>query len=303
MTIEEIVKIILEKNYLFKISIPGTQFSQGITSMAQAMVDSTDLLNYFQRIVSANRAKNLYVRLYTPNGSSYKLRGEHLIFLPGTETVATPSTTATNTATNVEQRNDNTLRGPDQPPHQKNSNEMLSVKDQIDYGVLQVKHQMLQGVADKLETEVKELRKKVETLHDEKLALVKENTVAGEKNAFEIEKAKFEVLKESKDGLSGAVDFAEKNPELVKMLLAGLFPNNPAFKEGGNGTMEGTKQIEAPKLHVDPQVNDLLVDMPNQIKMLDPKQISKIYMVFMKFKEAPETIETAFKTILPEHAE
>ena len=57
--------------------------------------------------------------------------------------------------------------------------------------------------------------------------------------------------KDGKDGLSGVMDFANNNPETVKMLLGALFPNNPNFKQSDDteqkalqGADDATREIK-----------------------------------------------------------
>jgi len=291
MRLEDIIKLIIDKGYLFQISIPNRSFSHGRITIAQALIDSASLQDYFNKIIRNNSAENLLVKVFTPNGSSVKNRGEYLISLAYTQPVATVQKTETPVATNTTP----TLQGAIESQQQKSSSKnSMDVNDQIEYKVLQVKHEMLLNQKNELDQKVKDLTKKVDTLQDEKLELVKSQAVSKEKHELEVERARFAAEKESKDGLSGIVDFAENNPETIKMLVGLFKPDHPMFKNEEMNGASNTPALESGpvKYHSDPEINVVLQDLPNTIKTLSGEQIAKIYMVFLKFKENPESIET-----------
>lgn len=293
MKLQQIINLLAEKpHYLFKISVPGTPLMHGRTSVTAAIENAGSLQAYFDKIIKANSATTLLVELFTPNGTSYKNRGKHVIFLDQPEPVATNINTATNTATNTTVP----LQGIEE--HQVKTPSM-NPKDELGYAVLQVKHEMITNQKNALEKEVNELRKKVDLLHEEKLALVKENTVSGERNKLEMEKALFAAQQTQKEGLSGFIGELNENPETLKMLIGFLKPDHPMFKEG-NDDMAGTKQIEAPRFHTSDEINSLLTDMPNTIKDLDPKIIARIYYIFLEgFAKDPATVKTVFELLFP----
>lgn len=294
MNISEIAKLITEKNYVFQVSIPNTQFMHGKTTVQSALVDTDSIENYLNKIVDRNKAKNILVRLYTPNGSSYKLRGEHLIFLDSAQPVATQTTDATKTATTTTHVATPPLNGLN---NYQTESPKMNITDQINYGVLQAKHELLVQRSSQLENENKELRKKVDILHDEKLQLVKDQSVLAERAKLDIDKAKFEVQQEAKGGLTGLMSEVNENPEIVKMLLGALVPNHPMFKEGFSGTDNNTKQIQQTKYHDNPDINTILTDLPNTLKTLDGEKIAKVYVIFQSFMSAPEKIETVYDLV------
>lgn len=293
MKLEEIINLLAAKpHYLFKISIPGTPLMHGRTTVHTAIENAGSLQAYFDKIIKANSAKTLLVELFTPNGTSFKNRGIHVISLDQPQPVATSTNTATNSATNTTQP----LQGIEDTQQQVKTHSM-NPKDELGYAVLQVKHEMITNQKNSLEAEVKELRKKVDTLQEEKLSLVKENTVSGERNKLEMEKALFQAEKGTKEGLSGLMGELNDNPETLKMLIGLFKPDHPMFKEEG---VAGTKQIEAPSFHADKEINALLSDMPNTIKDLDPKIIARIYYIFLEgFAKDPTKVEIVFELLFP----
>lgn len=294
MRLDEVINIILQKNYLFKIGIPGSALSHGKTTLAAAINNAGSLHDYFNNIIKANNPKTLLVELFSPNGSSYKDRGKHIIFLDQPQAVATEATSETNVANKATSM----LNGLELQHQVKPTS--MNANDQLNYAVLQVKHEMVTNQKNALEKEVNELRKKVDVLHEEKLALVKENTVSGERNKLEMEKAIFEAQKQQKEGLSGILEEVKENPDLLKMIAGFIKPDHPMFKESENQSMEGTKQIEAPRFHDNDEVNALLSDMPNTIKSMDPKLIAKIYYIFMEgFAKDPENVNKVFASLFP----
>lgn len=301
MKLDELIKLLEEnKHYLFSITIPNSSFTHGRTGYAQALADAPTLKDYFERIILANGAKQLFVELYTPNGSSYKNRGKHLIFLDSTGPVATNATNATkveDNATNVATKTQSSLQGIEEEYTPKTKT--MNSTDMVGYEVLKVRHELLQGAHDTLKKEHEDLRKKVDRLQDEKLDLVKENSVNKEKNELELARVKFNAEKDAKDGLAGVMDYVNDNPDTVKMILGAIFPNNPNFNSTGNapGT---TKVIEPITYHDDKDINALLVDMPNTIKELDGAKIAMIYAIFnYGFAKDPNTIDKVWEVLFP----
>lgn len=299
MTLEDIINELKSKwNYLFKVSIPGSSFVHHRTSVTEAVNKSGTIEEYFDRIIRENKPKTILVELFSPNGSSFRDRGKHVIFLHQTEAFAT---NATQNATNATQNATNaTMGGINETNRPKNTGNMMDIKEKIEFETLKVKHDMLSGVFDTLKAENAQLRKKVDELHEEKLALVKENSVSNERNKLDMEKAVFEAQKQQKEGLSGLMGELNENPEVLKLLVGIIKPDHPMLKDGNYESMEGTRQIEPPRFHDDDNVNALLTDMPNTIKNLDPKAIAKIYYIFMEgFAKKPENIHKVYEMLFP----
>lgn len=308
MNLDDIINILAEKpHYLFNISVPGIILNHSKKSVQSAIENAGSLQAYFDKIIKANNAKKITVELFTTNGTSFKNRGKHLIFLAQPEHVATncntqqhdaiQSNTKQHTATNSAINTNEPLHGINDTQQQVKTPSM-NPTDQLGYAVLQVKHEMITNQKNSLEAEVKELRKKVDLLHEEKLALVKENTVSGERNKLETDKAIFNIQKEGKDGLSGFMGELNDNPETLKMIIGLFKPDHPMFKEEG---VAGTKLIEAPVFHTDKDVNAMLADLPNTIKAMDPAVIARIYYIFLEgFAKDPAKVESVFTMLFPD---
>jgi hypothetical protein len=293
-TVEEIARILQDKRLLFQVSVPGRNFAAGKISADQALVDCPSLEEYFTRILKGNNAKSIIVKLFTPNGSSYKLRGEHIVSLPGNETVATSNNPATNVATNETNVATRPLHGTYEEP--KTPTKAMTVDDQIAFGVLKVEHRLVCHRKDELERDNKALQQKVDKLHDEKLDLVRQNTVQNEKNELEIERAKLNMDKESKVGLSGMLSELKENPELIKAAVGFINPNHPMFKEKQT---EPVGELEA-KLHDEPEADLILKMIPKQLADKDGELISKMYVVFVNLLAKPEALDKVYNEFNPQ---
>lgn len=293
MTIKEIANIITSKNYVFSVSIPSTSFSQGKTTVTAALSNSESIEAYLQNIAETNKAKHLFVKLFTPNGSSFKARGEHLIFLTTPQPVATNTTTVATPLNGLPQYQA-------QAPITPNTTAMQD-KDYIDWKVLEVKHGSLQSSYDELKEKNNKLEKKVEELHDENKQLLRDNLTKEDKHELALERAKLEMAKESKDGLSGLIGDITSNPDTMKMILGIINPKHPIFNEQQpeQKQLEGANTGEV-KYTDDEDTNMVLNDIPRHLSQKDGKTIAEVYLVFKELVNDPAKLETAVKTFLPQ---
>ena len=69
MSIKEIAELITRKNYVFQVSIPGTDFMHGKTLPNMAMADCESIEAYLMRIATKNKATH-FPRTKTSETSS-----------------------------------------------------------------------------------------------------------------------------------------------------------------------------------------------------------------------------------------
>jgi hypothetical protein len=294
MTLAEIAKIITDKNYVFQVAIPGQNFLHGKTTVNSALSNSESVESYLKKIADNNKTNHLYIKLFTPNGSSFKARGEHLIFLDKHQPVATNTTTVATTPkqfSGIEFKNIES-----ETPIKKQT---MNDKDYIDFKVLEVKHETLQSSFIELQEKNKKLEKKVDELHDENKNLLRDNLTKEDKHALEIERAKLNFEKEGKEGLSGLIGDLTKDPETLKMIVGFINPKHPMFNQ------EEPKQIESQsfgsvKYTDDNDTNQVLNDIPLSLSQKDGKTIAEIYLIVKELLNDSIKLEQAVKTFLPQ---
>lgn len=293
MTIKEIANIITSKNYVFQAAIPGTNFSQGKTTVNAALSNSENIEAYLQNIAETNKANHLFIKLFTPNGSSFKARGEHLIFLTIPQPVATNTTPV---ATSLNGLQEYTTQLPTTP-----KTTTMQDKDYIDFKVLEVKHGALKSSYDELKEKNNKLEKKVEELHDENKQLLRDNLTKEDKHELALERAKLEMAKEGKEGLSGLIGDLTKDPDTLKMIVGFINPKHPMFNEQPQEqkALEGANTGEV-KYTDDNDTNMVLNDIPRSLSQKDGKTIAEIYLIFKELINDPEKLDTAVKTFLPQ---
>jgi hypothetical protein len=294
MTIKEIAILITTKDYLFQVSIPETKFNHGKTSVSMALADSESVETYLTKIATTNKANHLYVKLFTKNGSSFKARGEHLIFLTTPQPVATATTSVATTQPALKGITEHTT---ETPTKQKTST--MDNKDYIDFKVLQSEHKRLEQTHEESKSKIVKLEKKVEELHDENKQLLRENLTKEDKHALALERTKLDLEKEGKDGLSGMIGELTKDPDTLKMIIGFLKPDHPMFKENNQAALEGAVATEI-KYTEDSDVNMVLNDIPRSLSQKDGKTIGEMYLLFKELINDPGKLETAIKTFLPQ---
>ena len=300
MTIKEIAELITSKNFVFQLTIPGTSFSHGKTTVQMALSDSENIEGYLEKIAKANKAEHLFVKLFTKNGSSYKAKGEHLIFLPKANAVATTDSTTTPVATKeTNVATTKPLNGMSEFSPTKQT--PMDAKDYIDYRVLQTEHKNLQNVHDETKAKVVKLEKKIEDLHDENKSLLRDNLTKEDKHALALERAKLDIEKEGKEGLSGMMGELTKDPDTLKMLIGIFKPDHPMFKENAQPALEGASNNGLVKYSDDAVANDVLNDLPRVLSQKDGDTIARIYLLFQEFIHKPETLQQATTTFLPDY--
>lgn len=297
MDIKEISNLITAKNYVFQIAIPGTSFLHGKTTVNMALTNNENLESYFEKIAKANSAKHLFIKLFTPNGSSYKARGEHLIFLPETTPVATATNNATPVATPLNGTNELTTETPIKPKQST-----MQDKDYIDFKVLEVKYDTLKTQHDAAQSKIVKLEKKVEDLHDENKNLLRDNLTKEDKHELALERAKLEMAKEGKEGLSGMVGELTKDPELLKMLVGVFKPDHPMFKENAQPALEGASDANREVVYTEDKVtNEVLNDIPRVLSQKNGDTIAQIYLLFQEFVNKPDVLKKAQEQFLPDY--
>lgn len=308
MTIKEISDIITAKKYLFQVSIPGTSFSHGKTTIEMALSDNDSLENYLDKIARINKAEHLFVKLFSPNGSSYKPKGEHLIFLDKKQPVASTTNVAMNVATTATSVADThkSLNGQQEQGTElsiKPKNTTMDQKDYIDFKVLQSEHKRLEHIYDESKSKVKQLETKIEDLHEENKKLLRDNLTKEDKHELALERSKLEMERESKEGLSGLMGELTKDPDTLKMIVGFLKPDHPMFKSEGEqkaleGANDSTREI---KYTEDSQTNTVLNDIPRVLSQKDGDTIASIYLLFQKLIADPDSLKQAVTTFLPEY--
>ena len=300
-TITEIANLITDKKYLFEIVLPGKAYKGLKISVENAKNIHGSVENYIKNVLKSNNADTGIVKLYSVNGTSFKQRGDHIIFLPKTETVATSATNVATSATNVATSATNVATSATNVATNKelgnlNDAKMLGVKETIEFEVLKVKHEMVTTDRDNLKIKVKELEKKVDDLQDEKLKLVKENGTAEEKHKLALERQQLESEREAKSVLSGIVEDLNANPELIKTIAGFINPNHPMFKESGvNGLPPATETA----YHNDVDANNVLKELPKMFSNVEPALVIRFYTIAMEFVKEPIKVEQVFKTVYP----
>jgi len=296
MTLQQIANEITSKGFVFQVSIPNNpDYRAGKVTTAQALANAASVESYMERIARINQASNILVKLFTPNGSSYKQRGEHLIFFPKPEAVATPATTATDVVASAT-KNATMPTAPatmgslaDTPKPTNN----MDLEKMIDYRVLQVEKSTLSARNEELKTEVKQLQRKVDELYEENKALSKENSVATEKHSLALERQKLESEREAKSGLSGLMDDVGKNPEMLKMLLGVLKPDHPMFKMEA---AEAGKQLNgtAPEYHKENEANIIITEICKVLGTMNGNDIGNMYLLFLEISKRPEVVQQVY---------
>ena len=339
MTIKEVADIITKKKYVFEVSIPNTNFFHGKQTIDKALLDNDSLESYLERIARLNKASNLLIKTYTPNGTSYRFRNDYLIFLLQTEPVATTATNVATTATNVATRATNSvattkkaLNGTHETPINTQNNNTrpiflqqpkpvtttatnvattatnvattqksttMDTKDYIEFRVLQGEHRRLEDSASEAKTKIAKLEKKIEELHEENKKLLRDNLTKEDKHEVALEKVKLQMEREGKDSLSGIVGELTKDPDTLKMIIGFLKPDHPIFKEQEQKALGAAKEPTEIKYTEDTEVNSVLNDIPRSLSQKDGKTIAEIYLLFQEFITKPETLKLATTTFLP----
>ena len=284
-TLKEIADVIVTKKYLFQIVLPNKNFTHGKTTIAQATADNKSVQEYIESIIEKQNANNVLIKLFSVNGSSWKNRGEHLIFLSKNDTVAT---TATKIATPLQQN----LNGLEQPIKTNTMND----KDYIDFKVLQIEQKRLEQYTEECKCKIIKLEKKVDELHDENKKLLRDNTTKEDKHKIALERERLNLDKEAKGGLSGLMGELNENPEILKMIAGFIKPDHPMFKENGVGAVP---QIEEIRYHTDDDANNVLKEIPKQFKNVDAALVIRFFTLAHKFASEPLKIEEAFKYFYP----
>jgi hypothetical protein len=303
MTLSQIADLITLRNFVFQVSIPNTKFVQGKTTIEAALTDSADLATYFNKIAERNKAPYLLIKMFTPNGSSYKNRGEQLIFFTNNDAVATDATNKATTATQKpnlsgdEVQNSNTNYQPTKQITNPPKNDGMSDKEYIDYRVLQSEHKRLSETFDEAKSKIKTLEKKVEDLHDENKQLLRDNTTKDDKHALAIDRQKMDAEREIKGSLSGVIGELNENPELIKTIVGFLKPDHPMFKENNQPALEGA-EVKELKYHDDADANAILNDIPRMLSQLDGETMAKFYLLFKNFLATPQNLNTAYSQFL-----
>jgi len=292
MTIEQIAALIRDKGYTFQVVIPGTSYTHGKTTQEMATADAESLEAYLRRIASVNKAAHLLIKLFSKNGSSFKPRGEHLIFLAQSQPVATGEINATpvaTPATNVAATGLGFV--PTQP-------KTMDTKDYIDYRVLQTEHSYVKGLYEESKAKIQQLEKKVEDLQMENKDLIRTTNVQDDKHALAMERLRLQSDMENKQSLSGLVGELTKDPELLKMAIGFFKPDHPMFKPVPQA-LEGTPAEI--KYSDDPQVNEVLKDLPLKLSQKDGETIADVYLLFQEFTSKPEALRSAVELFLPDY--
>jgi hypothetical protein len=298
MSIEDIADEIRTKNFTFQVVIPGTSFSHGKTTQEMALADSENLEAYLNRIARINKAAHMLVRLYSRNGTSFKPRGEHLIFLPKSEAVATTATNVAGGATNVAIPATNVAGFGSVDLPQKNN--PMDTKDYIEFQVLKLGNEALKNQYDESKAKIKQLEKKVEDLHEENKQLIRTSSVQEDKHALALERQKLDTEREAKSGLNGLIGDLTKDPELIKMIAGFIKPDHPMFKTDApalNGASE-PKAGEV-KYSEDKDANTVLNALPLSLSQKDGRTISAVFLLFQEFINKPDTLESAITTYIP----
>ena len=155
---------------------------------------------------------------------------------------------------------------------------------------------------------VKKLETKVVDLYEENKKLMRENVTKDDKHSIELERKMLAIEREGKDGLSGVMDMVKKlNPEVVRLGLAAIFPNNPNFKiteqiqeqKALEGAAQTVTEIE---YTTDKEANAVLNDIPRILSQKDGAVIGKMYLLFQEFIGKPEVLEQAVKAYIPHYS-
>ena len=311
MTVKEIADLIFDKKYDYQVTVSGSNFKHKTTKTDPALLDSEKIENDLLKIANYNNAKEIIVRLTVPKGSSSIAIDTYSILIPDNKTVGTVNKNTFGTVNDtVESVNKNTVGTVNNPLNEYQiipKKTTMQDKDYIDFKVLEVKHNQLEGFYNEAKSKINKLEKKVEDLHDENKQLLRANTTTEDKHAIALERAKLDMEREAKDakgGLNGVMEFAQENPETVKMLLGALFPNNPNFRSEGTEqkTLEGAPhEIGNIKYTADNGANQVLNDIPLKLSQKDGDTIAKIYMLFQKFMTDETVLNETVKTIIPEY--
>ncbi len=288
--------MIRAKGLTFQVVIPGTSFSHGKTTVETALSDSESLEAYLSRIAKINSAPHLLVKLFSPNGTSFKPRGEFLIFLPKNEPVATSATNVATSATNVATSATNVALSGLEPPYKTMD---MDIKDQINYRVLQSEHEMLKGVYQEAKTKVQALEKKIEDLHDENKQLIRSSAIKDDKHAVDLERAKLEMDREAKGGLSGLVGELTKDPDLLKMIAGFIKPDHPMFTENKQPALDGAGSIDV-KYSDDKELNEVLKQLPLSLSQQEPATVTAIFLLVQEFILKPDTLRAAIASYIPD---
>jgi hypothetical protein len=336
MTVKEIADLIDLKGYCFEVVIPSSTFSYGKKTPAELLRNNESVEDYINKIAKANKSHDFIVKRFGRNGGKNTrgiqkwrcievfnvswLKTEGMDGINPNHPITTreppenhPKTTQeppNNHPRTTQEPPNNHPRTTQEPPenhptHTKTTT--MQDKDYIDFKVLEVKHNQLEGFYNEAKSKINKLEKKVEDLHDENKQLLRVNTTTEDKHAIALERAKLDMEREAKDakgGLNGVMEFAQENPETIKMVLGALFPNNPNFKQdaGEQKALSGaTHEIGNIKYVEDHGANQVLNDIPLKLSQKDGDTIAKIYMLFQKFMSDETILNDTVRTLLPEY--
>lgn len=295
MTTAEIVAKIKEKNYLFDLMADGRVLFKKQNPISVENLHGS-LEDYLNKIAEINKANQLSVQLFTPNGSSYKSHG---FFLVNTLPVVASATTATKTvasATNIV-ATETQLLGPENKTNPKM--EQYATKSEVQNAQLNTEVRFLNEKVAELTERNKKLEKTNDELSHDYRKLLTESETNKAKYELDFKQKELALMSESKKGLSGIIDEAKNLPPQAWEFFAGFMkdhPMNAANKPTNQAALEGTKHKDGDAQACIDAIVGLLISAPTEA-------VAKITMLSEAFVKTPEHLDMVYNKFFPEKKE
>lgn len=293
ISVKEFADHLGRTRHYFKIMLPGTITAE-MQDKEHVENQHGDFVSYLKKIARSNNLKELSISTMVKNGSSTLKKAFFIVDTDAVVGAPTTPTTAPTTTPTVP-----TIPVTPTP----NTSSSMDTLTAIENAKLSIELQFTKKRAEELEEKNKSLERKVDTLHEDNVKLVRENGITKDKSDLEIEKAKVEALSKKSEGLSGVIDEVTKIPKEGWQFLAGMFPDHPMNKMLNAPASGTTEQLNGSEKHENSDAQAFIELINENLVTLTPENISMITMLIDAFKKKPELLLKIYTTVYPQTKE
>lgn len=308
MTLNDLIKLIHTKHYVFEASVSGkTHF--GKLSADQADMLQGSLGNYFTTIAKANQVSTLTVSLFAKNGSSHIKKETVQVEIPQSiekSTSVEKSTNPIEKSTPLVEKSTGLFQAP--VPHTNQSltgyekHTPMITKADIEVVQLKTENKYLGEKVDELKARNKELERRNDEYYNENLKLTREHATEKDKRDLEFKQKELDLATKQKQGLSGIMDEVKSMPPEAWQFIAGCLPNHPMSKgllpQANDSALNGN-----PAKHTDPDAQACIEVINSLLLNQSPEIVGMLAMLTEHLAINPPVLKAVYEKFFPQQTE
>jgi hypothetical protein len=289
MTIDKLIEVLKQRNWLFEIQIPGkSAFGKNKIESIEGLHGS--LTEYLHKIAKNNNVEQLAIQLYAPNGSSFIRKDFFLLDIkPVVE-----STKSVDTSTNIVEPSTKTVEPSTKSVEPTIPNKM-DVSTQIENAELKAELRYIKQRNEELEKRAKDAEHKCDNYYTENLQLSRDAATQKDKLDLEYQGKVLNLEKDKKSGLSGIMDEVKNLPPEAWQLFGNII-GKPITVAGSNPSPELNGANTVKHENADAQAGiDIMVGI---LTTLPAESVAMLVMIVEALSKNDQHLKNAFHVIV-----